>query len=233
MKIGVVTPHRQGREVFDGAMRRMVQRQTRPPDEYVVVDYPSNDLSVPDLKQRVDQGIEVLHAAGCKRVYIMEDDDYYAPTYIATQERLFPDDHGLTGLAWTYYYHVLLPAFHKQPIVGNQCGLNTTRITPEFWFSVRDDIVADNPLIDRAMWLASIKSDHSHARSVSPDIMLAVKHGVGQCVLSAHRQSNGMWSADSNDMCWLQLFLQDDPEMMDFYWKLHLAGSNATPQVLI
>lgn len=219
MKIGVLTPHRQGREMFDWSMRRMVERQTRPPDEYVIVDYPSEDMSKPDLADRIDRGVEQLKS--CDRIYIMEDDDYYAPTYIARRQRLWVDAYDMTALSWMYYYHIGRPGWHKSPSHAF-CGLCTFAFRPGLWLRCRDAVRASGAVsIDRPWWTHIYqKQAGTLTRVAQPDIMLALKHGLGECVMDSHRPENTMYTKDSPRMHWLEMYLQDDPEMFHFYRKL-------------
>ena len=107
MKIAVIIPTRGDRPKFLKQCHKLIARQTRKPDEIIVVDYaPKGGMK--DITQRYKKGIEIATKRGCAAAIFWEDDDWYHPTYIewllnAWSKHNHPP---VFGVSETYYYHI-------------------------------------------------------------------------------------------------------------------------------
>lgn len=85
MKISVLTPTRNRPEALALA-ERWLRQQTRPADQWVVVDGSDRPAGVRNLVENLLAGLERVTG---DVVVFWEDDDYYAPTHLATVAAAF------------------------------------------------------------------------------------------------------------------------------------------------
>jgi len=108
MKIAVVTPDRNDRPWFLHEMYRMMESQTKKPDLWRLVNYPSKSDEC-DITERYRYAYELL-SDEYDVILFMENDDYYHPTYIETMLSEW-ERHGkpdIFGTNYTIYYHIKL-----------------------------------------------------------------------------------------------------------------------------
>tara|TARA_R100000664_G_C2719321_1_gene113364 strand:+ start:144 stop:806 length:663 start_codon:yes stop_codon:yes gene_type:complete len=111
-KVALITPTRGDRPLFKDQYWKIIENQTRKPDEVIVVDYPPiSDKK--DLSARYRKGIKTAEEKGCNIALLWEDDDWYHPEYIEWilnqwEKNKYPD---VLGVEETYYYHIKVNKF--------------------------------------------------------------------------------------------------------------------------
>ena len=109
MKFGIIIPHRNNRPHFLKNCFRMIDAQTIQPDIIELINDSPRDEKC-DITWRYRVGYEKMRNKGLDAVFLIEDDDWYAPTYFEymlakwiqfeTPEIFGPD--------YTIYYHLFL-----------------------------------------------------------------------------------------------------------------------------
>jgi hypothetical protein len=81
MRIGVIIPDRGDRPEFLANCLRMLKRQTVKPVGIALINFPptSNEK---DITTRYRVGYSKWSASSCDVIALIENDDYYAPTYL-------------------------------------------------------------------------------------------------------------------------------------------------------
>lgn len=191
MKIATITPTRGDRKDFLAQCRRMIHRQTLPPDEVIFVDFHSRD-NEKDITLRYRRGIAEAIKRGCDIALFIEDDDWYHHEYIEWMVRMWesrgrPD---LFGIEETYYYHLKLQNLWHSNHADRASAFSTLvnlKFTGMTW-------PADNdPFTDLWIWRewkcrkATIKFDREKIYTIG------VKHGMGLTGGSGHR-NNIRWT---------------------------------------
>ena len=111
-KVALITPTRGDRPLFKDQYWKIIENQTRKPDEVIVIDYPPiSDKK--DLSARYRKGIKAAEEKGCNIALLWEDDDWYHPEYIEWildqwEKNKHPD---VLGVEETYYYHIKVNKF--------------------------------------------------------------------------------------------------------------------------
>ena len=162
MSVTVVTPTGDRPLAFGLLRDHWMNNQTVKPDQWVVVDdgdVPYDTGKLPgyveyirrDPEKKVNGhsiGVNLdagLLAASGDNILIMEDDDWYAPTYIECMVRLLEKDK-LAGLWGTNYYHVKIPGYRE---MGRQthAALSMTAFRgsflPQILYSIPGNISID------------------------------------------------------------------------------------------
>jgi glycosyltransferase involved in cell wall biosynthesis len=190
MVIKVITPHQRGeRDVFLNRLEYYINRQTLRPDEWIIVDH---DTGHPmDLTERVRIGLN--RAKDADLILIMENDDWYSPTYIETMVRAWvkrgtPD---LIGYDSTWYYHIKSEGYHllNHP---KRASLMATAIAG----SAVDKIqfpADDFTFLDLELW----RQLQGVAIEDTPECV-GIKHGIGNTGGVGHRENWKLYEQDSN-----------------------------------
>jgi glycosyltransferase involved in cell wall biosynthesis len=171
MKIAVLIPTRGNRpELLENCLR-MVRSQTVTPDHIeLVIDTPIS--SKRDITWRYRIGYDRLRDKGFDVIFLMEDDDWYAPDYIETMLKEWevagrPD---IFGTRYTIYYHLKL---YKWMIMhhNTRSSAMSTLIKPDLNFSWCPD---DEPYTDAHLW----RTLRGTVFRPSKHICLGIKHGT-------------------------------------------------------
>jgi hypothetical protein len=173
--IGAVIPTRGDRSIFLSRCLEMMYSQTMTIDLiHVVSEAPKSEEK--DITYRYKKGFEYLFKEGCEVVFLIEDDDFYAPNYIETMFHHWklngkPEAFGLGS---TTYYH-LQRKMYTTMMHPNRSSAFSTMVTE----AVLDmDFPADNePFLDLEIW----KQLDGKTFYVPKPICLGIKHGVGAC----------------------------------------------------
>ena len=108
-RVGLLTPTRGDRPLFNDQYNELIKSQTVQPDEIIKVDYkPVSDKK--DLGARYKIGIQEAEKRKCDVILLWEDDDWYHPTYLEFMLNKWKQ-HGkpdVLGINETYYYHIIL-----------------------------------------------------------------------------------------------------------------------------
>lgn len=187
VKIGVIIPDRGDRPEFLKQCHRMIERQTLKPslislgDNWVIP--PTDEV---DITKRYKHGYDTLRNQNLDLIAFIENDDFYAPTYLeywANQwiEHGKPD---LLGSNFTIYYHLKLKkhfTFHHE----SRSSMMNTFIKPDLVFEWCKD---NDPYTDMHLWnmthmlgFQSIAAPLKGKIIQPPILSLGIKHGVGMC----------------------------------------------------
>lgn len=161
----VITPTGDRPEAFE-LTRKWIFEQTKQPDQWIVID--DGKIPLPDYLQAnlqyirrepsIDEGHtltlnmkEAVKYIKGDMILIVEDDDWYGPTYIETMEK-YLQNYDLVGESLARYYHLTAMKYRR---IGNtqhasfcQTGF-TERLLPTFIKCLEGD-----PYIDFRFWTA-------------------------------------------------------------------------------
>lgn len=149
-------------------LRRWVEKQTRQPDQWIIVDdgrEPIKLTDVPDwaaLVRRepvpgdpphtlsVNLAAAIPHITG-ERILILEDDEYYAPRYIEEMTARLAT-HDVVGICKNKYYHVGTGGYCMHPNLGH-ASLAQTGVRSSFLPELRE-LVAElsRDFLDIRIW---------------------------------------------------------------------------------
>ena len=231
IKIGIITPDRGDRPELLNQWRYLLLNQTLKPNYIILVDHkllePSGEV---DITKRYRIGYDLLRNKGLDLIAYIENDDFYAPTYLEYWankwiEKGKPD---LLGSDFTYYYHLKLKKYFKFNHEQRSSMMNTF-MKPDMTF----EWCADNePYTDMHLWNYAVMAGFFGGPSpfkgciVQPPILsIGMKHGVGLCGGLGHNSQsrivNGQLANDRlnryvhEDNGFLQANV--DPESFKFY----------------
>lgn len=188
MKIAVLIPTRNNRPELLANCLRMMANQTIQPDHVEIVnDEPLSDEC--DITWRYKLGYERLRNKGFSVIFLIEDDDWYAPNYI---ERMLDAwfDYAMPnifGTDYTIYYHIKLFAWFPFHHI-NRSSAMSTMIKPDLDFPW----CADNePYTDMHLW----RTLQGNTFKPEKHLCIGIKHGTtvtggGSHVTRLHRYVN-------------------------------------------
>jgi len=158
----------------------MMEAQSILPDHIELVnDEPLNDLC--DITWRYRTGYDRLKNKGFDIIFLIENDDYYAPNYIEFMIDKWIQ-HGRTdifGNNFTYYYHLKLKAYFRFQHYGRASAMNTM-LKPDL--DIKWPEQDHEPYTDLHLW-RNLKGT-----AIDPDKLLSIglKHGKGLCGGRSH-----------------------------------------------
>lgn len=192
MKITCIIPTRGDRPGFVEQARRQIARQSRIPDEVIVVE---NETGVTG---NVRAGYEkVAHGL----VQIWEDDDLYGRSYLETIEREWQPGFDLIGFEQTMYYHLFRNEWKIMTHPG-RASLFQTAIRAGLDISWPDD--SEN-FLDLKLW----QMPGLRKRLIRGYGAVGIKHGIGKTGGSAHKEGFRYDYKDHNGSL-LKLITQGD-----------------------
>lgn len=212
MKIGVLIPTRGDRpELLKFALDQM-RRQTRKPDIIQLVNDPPLNKDK-DITWRYRIGCERIFQHDIDAVILIEDDDWYDPTYV---ERLSNEwekagKPAIFGIEETTYYHLGIRSFVEEKHLGRASAMSTL-LTKEVlnikW--PNDNYV----FTDIALWKSLPGKTILFERLLS----LGIKHGIGLTGGIGHNTQWSGYKQKDPDLNWLKKTV--DPEAFEFYKNL-------------
>ena len=171
MQIAILIPDRSDRSELLANCLRMINNQTIQPNHIELVnDAPlSSDC---DITWRYRIGYERLRNKGFDVIFLIENDDFYAPDYIETMLEAWNDagKPDIFGTDYTIYYHIGLFAsfiFHH----SDRSSAMSTMIKPDLNFPWCID---KDPYTDIHLW-NTLKGETFHP---TKHICLGIKHGT-------------------------------------------------------
>lgn len=219
-KIGALIPDRGDRPSFTKLCLYMIERQTYKFDEVAHVNYKPKSDQV-DILDRLLYGVEELRSKGVDFVYVIENDDYYPPNYVASSLPgwRFESLVDFVGYPQTIYYHIH-SAKGKILTHNNHSSLFCTG----FKIDALDRInwpKKNSPFIDVAIWRYAIRS-RKKIRWVRDCQPIGIKHGIGLCGGSGHR-SGLKWPHDGRHI--IKKYVHEK-ELQEFYLRYHVRRSH-------
>ena len=206
--VGIFTPTRNDeRLVFRPLYDRMVAHQTVQPDFQYVIDYPpvSDEL---DLKQRLIAGVAQAQADGVTRLIVMEDDDYYPPTYIESILHVWRPGTSVVGIANSLYYH--LPAgWWMQIQHGTRASLHSMSFDPSVLSRFPFDSIGATHL-DAQIWMWCTQMAHTTQLLDWSARIISMKHGLGLCGGDGHHKAFPKYNMRDANRDWLRLFVGEE-----------------------
>ena len=139
-KVGLLTPTRGDRPLFNDQYNELIKSQTVQPDEIIKVDYEPISHKK-DLGARYRIGIQEATKRGCDVILLWEDDDWYHPTYLEFMLNKW-EQHGnpdVLGIDETYYYHIIFNGLRHLKHEGRSSAFCTLLKIPYKYSFVQDE----------------------------------------------------------------------------------------------
>jgi hypothetical protein len=209
MKIATLTPTRNDREEFANECVLMMENQTIKVDIHLI-DFEPTDAKK-DISKRYRIGYEKLKNK-YDLIFLIEDDDYYCPTYIEYMIDFWrsygePD---LLGLNHTTYYHLGL----KKWFVMNH-DVRSSAMNTMLKGGLKIDYPKDeDPYFDLHLWFNNTHLSKQIVH-IKEDICIGIKHGIGLCGGNNHTNQLDRFINDDSDLEWLKS--KTDLRMFEFY----------------
>jgi len=185
MIVGSVTPTRGNRPHLLARCKEYIARQTRPVDSVLFVDYEQKTHPV-DLTERYRYGLEKLRDV-CDVIFLIEDDDYYAPNYVETMLARYVEagEPDIFGIGETTFYHpqarMKFYREHKRRACAFVSMIKTSAIEKIRWDKI------DEVFFDDHAW----KQLQGKTVVFGPDVpplSIGIKHGRGPSGAQGHNQ---------------------------------------------
>jgi hypothetical protein len=226
MKIACIIPDRSDRPQFLEQCQKMLKKQTAQIHYVLLVNNPA-ESEKPDITQRYRRGYEwVSKYDNFDVIFLIENDDYYSPTYIEEMLAAWIDNGkpDLFGTSYTYYYHVGLRSYFMMNHPERASAMNTM-IKPNLNISWPND---NEVYTDLHLWLHShVLNGSKKTWTPSKIISIGIKHGVGLCGGRHHKDRLNRYQMDGGlgnesasgveDIGDVFLYANTDAESFEFY----------------
>lgn len=213
MRIAVITPTKGDRPHFLRELYKMIQVQTIQPDIHIVVD-DVHDCDYSDVTWRYKLGFKRAREQGADVFVIMEDDDWYAPTYIQMilTEWARNNKPNLFGIGVTIYYNIVMRKYRllRHPRRASMMAMVVRSDTSII------DCEDENPYLDMYLWTK--RTDLTKATILFDEpIAIGIKHGMGLFVGGGHKINLGLYNkgVDDSNMEFLERYVGND--LINFY----------------
>lgn len=227
MRIAILIPDRGDRQLFTLNCKRMIKAQTIQPEIVVFVDFVPKNNAI-DITQRYRIGYNVLRNKGMDVIFLMENDDYYAPNYIETMLKNWENSGkpALFGTTKTIYYHIKLRKHYTMHHVTRSSAMSTM-IKPDLKFPWCADY---NPYTDCHLY--EVLPYKLFTPNPDKPICIGIKHDVGLCGGHGHSTKldaydNLSTSASDPEMLWLRGNM--DLDSFEFYANYFSDATFAPP----
>ena len=238
-RIAVITPTRGDRDIFLEKCKNYVASQTVQPDEFIVIDYEPSPVNMsPKLDQikRVIEGVKIAKNAGCRKIIIMEDDDYYGNDYIENILNNWKNEFMVGGESINSY-HILLKKYlnwksHQQLYKGGKklpigSTLSQTAFTVDFFENfLKSGMLARNSNLDVDLW-AYARAFNFPVKLFNNDSFIAIKHNMSLCAGGMH-SNLGVWQNANEDPEFKYLEKTVGRLHVEFYKQLHESKHDST-----
>jgi hypothetical protein len=199
---------------------RYMGRQTRPLDEWIVVN---------DDRPMIDKVAEVLPRVQGDAVLFIEDDDWYHPAYVDWMQGRLLQGYSIVGQGLALYYNV---AYRWWSECHNKrhASLCNTAITPDLFEAVCNIIADFNcPWIDTQMWHLECRR-FLHLPKDGERLLIGIKGMFESGYSTEHRQVNPKGTEPDPDLSKLRELIGEDAEAYAPYHTgeeelLRLAGA--------
>ena len=216
MKVALITPTRGDRPQFLSELKKMIAVQTVAPAMHIIVD-DKHSCTYKDVTWRYRLGFKRALEQGADVFIIMEDDDWYAPTYIQDILTAWVDagTPTLFGIGNTMYYNLAIRRYivHTHPA---RASMMSTLMIARNSLELCND---NNPFLDIHLW----SSNHKITKSTvvfDRHISIGIKHGLGVVAGNGHTFYSMYIKGHSDDnLELLRSYVGDD--LIDFYESLN------------
>lgn len=217
IKIAVVTPDRGDREAFMKHCVKQVERQTRKPDHFIIIDYPPKN-AIPDLVPRFREGFEkAFNLYKCDIAICIESDDYYSQNYIETLVTAWENAGRpqLIGLNRTIYYNIFTNKYVVLSHPG-RASMMSTAVTPAILF--HKWCADEYTYLDWHLWVND--KTLKKVSVSSPHVCIGIKHGIGLCGGGGHTTDWAHYSGEDKDWKFFDSIVTDEKDR-EFYRNLN------------
>lgn len=216
MKIGIIIPDRGDRPKLLMNCIRMIRAQTIKPDIIELVNY-KPESTAKDITQRYRRGYDLLRKKGLDLIFLIENDDFYHPTYLENTLKAWiaagkPD---LLGQRQTIYYHIGHRKYFFMFHESRGAAMNTV-IKPDLTF----DWCPDSEVYTD-QWLYT-RLKYKLWTSEKPNC-LGIKHNIGLTGGNNHCTNMDRYKYDDQDLKFLKSVT--DPASFEFYSTFYEEGS--------
>ena len=205
--LATITPRAPGREALWPLHQRWLQHQTRQPDQVIVVGGGDRTPGPQDLARNV---LEAIPQIQTDVVAILEDDDYYGPSYLG--DGLQACEVGITGAAITRLYRLQTRGWclmHWYLGTSTPAPLGSVfvhrRWLPALRLAAEAVLRKPTAALDGALW-GLIPREHWRLR---PRVAMVGIKGVAHGITAVHRTINPTWPIDA-DGSQLRAWIGDD-----------------------
>lgn len=223
IKVGVIVPTRGDRPGMLDNLIRMINAQTFQPTLVHLVDYEPRSGDC-DITQRYRAGYDWFRGMGMDVLALMEDDDFYSTSYLATMvsEWLRHGRPQLFGTSFTVYYNIRIFAYFTMYHDSRSSAMSTL-IKPDLDFPWCPD---HEPYTDQYLW--KLKSHLQGVIFLPPQyICIGIKHGVGLTGGRSHTDRLHRYVKNKGTTDYQKEFLRQhlDPDSFSFYSQ-YIANAN-------
>lgn len=218
IRVGAVTPTRNNRPRLLERCQYYLHRQTHPVILHDIVDYPQK-THPHDITERYMYGLKRLKDH-VDVVFLIEDDDYYAPHYVETMlNRWAQFGKPLTfGVGETYFYHFPSQFYWHREHPERACAYSTM-VTSEVVDKINPTSASYTQLLfDMGIW----RQFPNPTCQVWPPITIGMKHGFGVCGAAGHNEwfyNHDKRSIKDQDYKWLRAQIGEE----DTEWYIKTA----------
>lgn len=197
-KFCAITPDRGDRPQLLKQCKKLIKQQTLKPSKHYIIDYKPKNKDF-DLIDRIQYGINKARKDGFKKVYIIENDDYYPPNYFQFLQCFDVD---FIGFSETIYYHIGLKRWiklnHENRASLFCTGFNISALNGFEWPN------NNKPFLDLKLWEHAYNNQCITKKlfSVKHIKPIGIKHGLGLCGGAGHFAQYGDGFCDKNNQ-WL------------------------------
>ena len=191
MKLAAVTCTGDRPEAFD-LCRQYVERQTRQPDEWIVVDdghLPSEApatakaIRLPpiesySLARNLFAAIRAAEALNADAVAFIEDDDWYDARWLAWCERALTDA-PIVGECRALYYHVGRRGWHQHDN-RHHASLCSTAIRRDLFETLKTLCLGGDPFVDTRLWSTAGIRPQRFPTHLKPPLVVGIKGMPGR-----------------------------------------------------
>jgi hypothetical protein len=218
VKIALIIPTRGDRPDFIRQCKKMIHRQTVPPDDIIFIDFKGKE-GIKDITQRYRLGIKKAVERGNDVAFFWEDDDWYHPRYIEWMigewiRHGMPD---LFGIAETYYYHIKVESLWKTQHPGRASAFSTLVNLNDHRGNIRTWCDDTDPFTDMWIWREWKNRKVAIPFPKGEIYAIGVKHGIGLTGGSGHSHANLRWTQQKAEG-WFNTNIL--PEDIVFYQKI-------------
>lgn len=213
-RFAIIVPDRGDRPEFTERCKKQIDAFNCNEHAFTVyVDF-SPVGTMPDLVERVYDGINYAKDGGVDFVFIVENDDAYPFNYLSKMGD--PEDFDFIGCEHSYYYNLRNLTWQRFDHQHRSSLFNTGfRISAMDGFPWEQLIRHNDVFLDIEIWKWARRRNRRKIKFVESTGSIGIKHGIGLCGGKGHRME--MINKDPA-MSWLKARVEADS--FEFYKQL-------------